>query len=85
MARSQLLMCCCVAVYADELRKREKAAGIEPDPEIDALLKAAAVEGKHSNIVTDVILRILGLEVSGQSAAATTSHCGPSQQVMSAV
>eukprot|EP00878_Enallax_costatus_P011267 GHUV01011764.1.p1 GENE.GHUV01011764.1~~GHUV01011764.1.p1 ORF type:complete len:605 (+),score=193.45 GHUV01011764.1:122-1936(+) len=50
-------------VYAEELREREKAAGIEPDPEIDALLKAAAVEGKHSNIVTDVILRILGLEV----------------------
>eukprot|EP00879_Flechtneria_rotunda_P006755 GHRR01007099.1.p1 GENE.GHRR01007099.1~~GHRR01007099.1.p1 ORF type:complete len:1177 (+),score=387.98 GHRR01007099.1:1343-4873(+) len=50
-------------VYAEELSRREKEMGIEPDPEVDALLKAAAVGGKRSNIVTDLILRILGLEV----------------------
>jgi hypothetical protein len=50
-------------VYVDELRRREKELGIEADPEIDALLKAEAVEGKRSNISTDLMLRILGLEV----------------------
>uniref|UniRef100_A0A383WGZ5 ABC transporter domain-containing protein n=1 Tax=Tetradesmus obliquus TaxID=3088 RepID=A0A383WGZ5_TETOB len=49
--------------YADQLRAAEKAQGIEPDAEIDALLKASAVEGKRSNIVTDLMLRVLGLEV----------------------
>jgi hypothetical protein len=58
--------CCCAAAaaeYADLLRAREKELGIQPDPEIDALLKASAVEGKRSNIVTDLMLRVLGLEV----------------------
>jgi DNA-binding SARP family transcriptional activator len=51
------------AEYADVLRAREKELGIQPDADIDALLKASAVEGKRSNIVTDLMLRILGLEV----------------------
>jgi hypothetical protein len=50
-------------VYIDQLRAREKELGIVPDPEVDALLKAEAVEGKHSSIVTDLMLRVLGLEV----------------------
>lgn len=50
-------------MYVEELRRREKELGIEPDPEVDALLKAEAVEGKRSNIVTDLMLRVLGLEV----------------------
>eukprot|EP00882_Tetradesmus_deserticola_P023137 GHRQ01025175.1.p1 GENE.GHRQ01025175.1~~GHRQ01025175.1.p1 ORF type:complete len:178 (-),score=50.39 GHRQ01025175.1:535-1068(-) len=45
------------------MRAREKELGIAPDPEVDALLKAEAVEGKHSSIVTDLMLRVLGLEV----------------------
>lgn len=49
--------------YVDELRRREKELGIEPDAEVDALLKAEAVQGKRSNIVTDLMLRVLGLEV----------------------
>ncbi|KAF6262511.1 ATP-binding cassette transporter [Scenedesmus sp. NREL 46B-D3] len=49
--------------YAVQLRAREKELGIEPDAEVDALLKASAVEGKRSNIVTDLMLRVLGLEV----------------------
>lgn len=52
-------------MYVDELRRREREMGIEPDPEVDALLKAEAVEGKRSNIVTDIMLRLLGLEVRG--------------------
>jgi hypothetical protein len=55
--------CPAAAEYADQLRAREKELGIQPDAEIDALLKAASVEGKRSNIVTDLMLRVLGLEV----------------------
>eukprot|EP00878_Enallax_costatus_P031054 GHUV01033889.1.p2 GENE.GHUV01033889.1~~GHUV01033889.1.p2 ORF type:complete len:131 (+),score=28.00 GHUV01033889.1:580-972(+) len=68
-------------VYADELRKREKAAGIQPDPEIDAWLKAEAVSGKQHNIVTDLILRILGLEVSRKEASNGTAAVQQSVQV----
>ena len=47
----------------EQLRAREKELGIEPDWEIDAFMKAAALEGKEHNILTDYIMRILGLEV----------------------
>jgi hypothetical protein len=60
------VLCAVVAaVYVDELRRREKELGVEPDTEVDAFLKAEAVEGKRTNIVTDLILRVLGLQVRG--------------------
>ncbi|KAL3140482.1 hypothetical protein ABBQ38_004739 [Trebouxia sp. C0009 RCD-2024] len=46
-----------------ELQKREKEQSIEPDWEVDALLKAAAREGKRESIVTDLIIKLLGLDV----------------------
>ncbi|TVU38822.1 hypothetical protein EJB05_12214, partial [Eragrostis curvula] len=46
-----------------ELARRERNAGIKPDPEIDALMKATAVEGKETNIMTDLILKVLGLDI----------------------
>ncbi|CAL1376770.1 unnamed protein product [Linum trigynum] len=46
-----------------ELSRREKAANIKPDPDIDVFMKAAATEGLESNVITDYILKILGLEV----------------------
>ncbi|GKU91580.1 hypothetical protein SLEP1_g5436 [Rubroshorea leprosula] len=46
-----------------ELSRREKAAGIKPDPEIDAFMKATAVAGQKTSIVTDYILKILGLNI----------------------
>uniref|UniRef100_J3MLF4 ABC transporter domain-containing protein n=1 Tax=Oryza brachyantha TaxID=4533 RepID=J3MLF4_ORYBR len=46
-----------------ELTRRERNAGIKPDPEIDALMKATVVEGKQNNIVTDLILKALGLDI----------------------
>ncbi|KAF8393294.1 hypothetical protein HHK36_021535 [Tetracentron sinense] len=46
-----------------ELSRREKAANIKPDPDIDIFMKAIATEGQESNVMTDYILKILGLEV----------------------
>ncbi|KAL2472415.1 ABC transporter G family member 40 [Abeliophyllum distichum] len=46
-----------------ELSRREKAANIKPDPDVDIYMKAAATEGDEANVVTDYILKVLGLEI----------------------
>ncbi|KAF9617018.1 hypothetical protein IFM89_033088 [Coptis chinensis] len=46
-----------------ELSRREKAANIKPDPNVDVYMKAAATEGQEASVVTDYILKILGLEI----------------------
>nr|GLL23468.1 ABC transporter G family member 35 [Ipomoea trifida] len=46
-----------------ELARRERDAGIFPDAEIDLYMKATAVEGVKSSLITDYTLRILGLDV----------------------
>ncbi|KAL2332427.1 hypothetical protein Fmac_020008 [Flemingia macrophylla] len=46
-----------------ELSRREKAANIKPDPDLDVYMKATATEGQESSIVTDYILKILGLDI----------------------
>ncbi|XP_066306468.1 ABC transporter G family member 36-like [Miscanthus floridulus] len=46
-----------------ELSRREKAANIKPDADIDAFMKAYAMGGQDANVVTDYILKILGLEI----------------------
>ncbi|CAK9168101.1 unnamed protein product [Ilex paraguariensis] len=46
-----------------ELSRREKEAGIKPDPEIDAFMKATAVTGQETSLVTDYVLKILGLDI----------------------
>ncbi|XP_014513559.1 pleiotropic drug resistance protein 2 [Vigna radiata var. radiata] len=46
-----------------ELIKREKQAGFKPDPEIDAFMKATAVEGQETSLITDYVLKVLGLEI----------------------
>ncbi|MCD9561243.1 Pleiotropic drug resistance protein 2 [Datura stramonium] len=46
-----------------ELSRREKDAGIKPDPEMDAFLKATAVAGQESSLVTDYVLKILGMDI----------------------
>ncbi|KAJ0075534.1 hypothetical protein Patl1_34364 [Pistacia atlantica] len=46
-----------------ELSRREKAANIKPDPDIDVYMKAAATAGEEASVVTDYVLKILGLEV----------------------
>ncbi|KAJ4749154.1 ABC transporter G family member 36 [Rhynchospora pubera] len=45
-----------------ELSRREKEARIHPDPDIDVFMKAIGTEGKEANIITDYVLKLLGLE-----------------------
>lgn len=41
-----------------ELTRRERDAGIKPDPEIDAFMKATAMSGQRTSLVTDYILKV---------------------------
>lgn len=41
-----------------ELSNREREAGIKPDPEIDAFMKATAMSGQKTSLVTDYILKV---------------------------
>ncbi|KAG5055661.1 hypothetical protein JHK85_008171 [Glycine max] len=47
----------------EELLRREKQAGIKPDPEIDAFMKATAIYGQKTNLQTDYVLKIIGLDI----------------------
>ncbi|PHT31506.1 ABC transporter G family member 34 [Capsicum baccatum] len=46
-----------------ELSRREKNSAIKPDPQMDAFLKATAVAGQESSLVTDYVLKILGMDI----------------------
>nr|Q2PCF1.1 RecName: Full=Pleiotropic drug resistance protein 2; AltName: Full=NpPDR2 [Nicotiana plumbaginifolia]CAH40786.1 PDR-like ABC transporter [Nicotiana plumbaginifolia] len=46
-----------------ELSRREKEAGIMPDPQIDAFMKATAIDGQETSLITDYVLKILGLDI----------------------
>ncbi|KAE9459161.1 hypothetical protein C3L33_08934, partial [Rhododendron williamsianum] len=50
-----------------ELSRREKEANIMPDPDIDIFMKAASLEGGRANVITDYIIKILGLDVCADS------------------
>ena len=52
-----------VAEELQELRKREKEAGYTPDWELDAFMKAEIRKGKKESIVTDLVIKLLGLDV----------------------
>lgn len=41
-----------------ELSRREKQAGIKPDPEIDAFMKATAMSGQETSLITDYVLKV---------------------------
>ncbi|KAL6905801.1 hypothetical protein ACP4OV_003402 [Aristida adscensionis] len=46
-----------------EVIRREKEAGITPDPEIDMFMKAVSVEGLERSMQTDYIMKIMGLDI----------------------
>ncbi|KAK9266297.1 hypothetical protein L1049_001819 [Liquidambar formosana] len=45
-----------------ELSRREKAANIKPDPDLDIYMKAVATEGQEANVITDYILKVSTLK-----------------------
>ncbi|XP_043709771.1 pleiotropic drug resistance protein 1-like [Telopea speciosissima] len=46
-----------------ELLRREKVEHIKPDADLDVYMKAAALDGQEVSVITDYVLKILGLEV----------------------
>ncbi|XP_061365063.1 pleiotropic drug resistance protein 1-like isoform X1 [Gastrolobium bilobum] len=46
-----------------ELSRREKEANIKPNSDIDVFMKAIAAEGQEASLVTDYVLKILGLDI----------------------
>eukprot|EP00891_Asterochloris_glomerata_P006227 jgi/Astpho2/6227/Aster-03635 len=50
-----------------ELHEREQELGIKPDPDLLAFMKASAKRGKRHSIMTDYVMRILGLEVCAET------------------
>ncbi|KAJ1377530.1 P-loop containing nucleoside triphosphate hydrolase [Sesbania bispinosa] len=51
------------AEYLKNLERLEKEKNILPSPEIDAFMKATSVGGKKHNVMTDYVLKVLGLDV----------------------
>ncbi|KAF6153601.1 hypothetical protein GIB67_027468 [Kingdonia uniflora] len=52
-----------LAEHLKDLPRLEKKKNIRPNPEIDAFMKAASVGGMKHSLVTDYILKVLGLDV----------------------
>ncbi|PNX79826.1 pleiotropic drug resistance protein 1-like, partial [Trifolium pratense] len=46
-----------------ELSRREKEAKIKPDPDVDVFMKAVSTGGQQESVVTDYVLKLLGLDV----------------------
>ncbi len=62
--RACVCLCVCVDTdMLDEVRRREKAAGVDCDPIIDGYMRAATVVGGRHSIATQVQLQLLGLDV----------------------
>ncbi|XP_010449957.1 PREDICTED: ABC transporter G family member 42 [Camelina sativa] len=59
-----------------EISRREKLKRIVPDPDIDAYMKAASIEGSKTNIQTDYILKILGLNICADTRVGDASRPG---------
>ena len=47
-----------------EVLKRERKDHVQPPAAVDAFMRARALQGQRSSIVTDQVLRVLGLDVS---------------------
>ena len=60
----------------NKLREAEKSSHEATDPAIDAFLKAQTVEGEETSIVTDYMLKILGLDVSRSPQDIKSVHSG---------
>ena len=61
----------------------EKERGIEPDPDIDAFMKADAIEGKRESIETEYVLHILGLNVCADTMVSSNTTSSSSARLHS--
>lgn len=52
-----------VADVLKAVRQSEKKNGIRPDCDLDAFMKAQATEGRNGHVNSELILRLLGLQV----------------------
>ncbi|XP_062025264.1 ABC transporter G family member 37-like isoform X1 [Rosa rugosa] len=50
-----------------EVTRREKQEGIVPDSDIDTYMKAISVEGLKKSLMTDYIIKILGLDICAET------------------
>ena len=67
----------CGAEELKELQQKEKEMKVQPDWEIDAFTKAQIRSGKRHSIVTDLILKLLGLDVRFESHLPPAPCCCP--------
>ncbi|DBB02982.1 TPA: hypothetical protein ACH3X1_013571 [Trebouxia sp. C0004] len=58
-----LTSCCNLVEELKELHAKEKDLNIEPDLEVEMFTKASALSGKHESITTDLVIKLLGLDV----------------------
>ncbi|GLJ26511.1 hypothetical protein SUGI_0512680 [Cryptomeria japonica] len=61
-----------------ELSRREKEQGIKPDPDIDLFMKATSIDGQKTSMMTDYILKILGLDICADTIVGDQMHRGVS-------
>ncbi|KAL8129568.1 hypothetical protein V2J09_018723 [Rumex salicifolius] len=59
---------CCQGVGTNhdmllELARREKAAGIKPEEDLDIFMKALALDGENASIMAEYIMKVLGLDL----------------------
>ncbi|KAK2970230.1 hypothetical protein RJ640_021666 [Escallonia rubra] len=59
-----------------EVSRREKQAGIIPEPDIDTYMKAIAIEGLKRTLQTDYVLKILGLDTCADTIAGDAMRRG---------
>ncbi|WCJ30776.1 ABC transporter G family member 37 [Euphorbia peplus] len=61
-----------------EVSRREKQAGVVPDSDVDAYMKAVSIEGLKNNLQTDYILKILGLDICSDTMVGDAMRRGVS-------
>ncbi|CAL0325454.1 unnamed protein product [Lupinus luteus] len=59
-----------------EITRKEKEAGIIPDPDIDTYMKAISVEGQSENLQTEYVLKILGLDMCADTLVGDALEIG---------
>ncbi|KAL4343470.1 hypothetical protein AHAS_Ahas11G0081600 [Arachis hypogaea] len=50
-----------------ELARREKSVGIKPDVDLDIFMKSIAFGGQETDLMVEYIIKILGLDIYGNT------------------